>query len=167
MKPLILSGALALFSLLGSSNNLLAQTPQQPGRIAPASEAAISPAFSAGVSSSGNYSGLRISTIEDRHDRIVNRIWISSMISMVAATSMDAATSIGKREGNQLLASSNGSFGAKGVSIKAAAAAGVIIPEVLFRRHKDLKSKFAVGNFAETALFSAVAIHNHGIQRPQ
>jgi hypothetical protein len=84
------------------------------------------------------------------------------MLTMVAATSFDAATSVGKSEGNGLLASSNGNFGAKGIGLKAAFTAGVIVPEVLICRHKSWKSKFAAANFAQTGLFSAVAIHSLG-----
>ena len=82
---------------------------------------------------------------------------------MLAATGMDAATSVGKYEGNAALASSNGTFGARGISIKAGIAGGTILAEVLLRKHKDLRTTFVIGNFTQAALFSAVAVHNMGI----
>ena len=97
----------------------------------------------------------------------MDRIWVGSMVTMLAATSFDAGSSWGKREGNPLLASSNGTFGAKGLSIKMSLAAAVIVPEVLLRHHKDMKSKFAIANFAEAGLFTGVAIHNLGIAGPK
>jgi hypothetical protein len=102
-----------------------------------------------------------------RHDRLMNRIWIASMLAMAAASGFDAETSWGKLEANSLLASRDGTFGAKGVSIKAGAAAAIIIPQILFRKHKDLRVKFAIGNFAGAAVFSGVAIHNLGIAAPK
>lgn len=105
-----------------------------------------------------------IGTIEDRHEKTMNRIWVASLFAMAAASGMDAASSWGKWEGNPLLASRDGTFGAKGMSIKAGIAAGVIVPEILLRKHKNLKPKFAIGNFAEAALFGGVAIHNIGIE---
>lgn len=123
----------------------------------------MTPRLAPAVSSSALYSRDRVSMLEQKHDGRINRIWVSSMFAMTAATGMDAGSSWGKREGNSLLASSDGTFGAKGLSIKAGVAAGIILPELLLHHHKDLKSKFAIGNFVEAALFSRVAIHNMGI----
>ena len=105
----------------------------------------------------------RFDTAEARHDRIVTRIWISSLCAVAASTSMDAATSWGKREGNSFLASSNGNFGERGVSIKAGMLAAVVIPQVIFRHHQELKSKFAIGNFIEAGIFTGVSVHNLGV----
>lgn len=162
MKTLILNTiAVALFT--ASSGTVFAQGVTQPGQIAAASQAILSPRLAPAFSSSAVYPRSRMFMLEQKHDRKVNRIWISSMLAMAAATGMDTGSSWGKREGNSLLASSDGTFGAKGLSIKAGVAAGVILPQLLLRHHKDLKSKFAIGNFAEAALFGGVAIHNMGI----
>jgi hypothetical protein len=83
---------------------------------------------------------------------------------MLAGTGMDAATSMGGYERNSLLASSNGKFGVRGISIKAGTAGGVIITEVLMRKHKDLRTMFDIGNFAGAALFTGTAVHNLGIR---
>ena len=104
-----------------------------------------------------------IANAQDQHDTVMNRLWIASMVAGVAGTGFDAATSWGKLEGNGLLASSNGTFGAKGLSIKAGIAAAVIVPQILLRKHKELRTAFTIGNFAEAGIFSATAIHNLGI----
>ncbi len=139
MKTLILNTiAVALFT--ASSGTVFAQGVTQPGQIAAASQAILSPRLAPAFSSSAVYPRSRMFMLEQKHDRKVNRIWISSMLAMAAATGMDTGSSWGKREGNSLLASSDGTFGAKGLSIKAGVAAGVILPQLLLRHHKDLKS---------------------------
>jgi hypothetical protein len=97
----------------------------------------------------------------------VNRLWVASLFAVAAASGMDAATSWGKYEGNSLLASSDGRFGAKGVAIKAGLGAAALIPQIFFmRNHKQLRSRLAITNFAEAAVFSGIAVHNMGITAP-
>jgi hypothetical protein len=86
---------------------------------------------------------------------------------VVAASGMDAASSIGKAEGNPLLASPNGTLGARGISIKAGLSATTLIVEVLSWKHKDMRTKFAIFNFGEAAPFSTVAAHNLGVAAPE
>ncbi len=160
----IKTAALALAGICASS--LPAQSLRQPGQIATETKAALTPAILPSISVA-NLRQNNYLTMEERHDRKVNRIWVISMTAVAAATSFDAASSWGKLESNSLLASSDGRFGAKGLSIKAGVAAGVIIPEILFRKHKDLKTKFAIGNFAEAAVFTGAGIHNLGIAAPK
>jgi hypothetical protein len=88
------------------------------------------------------------------------------MVAAAAATSFDAATSWGKLESNSLLASRSGTFGAKGVGIKVGLQAGLLIPQIWLRKHRELRTAFVVGNFAETGVYSAAAVHNLGIPRP-
>ena len=88
------------------------------------------------------------------------------MFAMAGASGLDAATSWGKLEGNGFLASSNGNFGARGLSIKAAMAAAVILPQVLLRKHKELRVKFALANLVETGIFTGVSIHNLVVSAP-
>jgi hypothetical protein len=106
-------------------------------------------------------------TPETHHERVMNRLWIASLCAVASSTSMDAATSWGKREGNGLLASSDGTFGAKGVSIKAGMLAAVVIPQLMFRHHEGLKGKFAIGNFIEAGIFTGVSVHNLGVTAPR
>lgn len=163
MKALLVIG-IATVMLLGWETPASAQLMLKPGHIGIASEVSIPPAELAPISrSSAIATGTYLTEAEERHDRIVNRIWITSMLAMVAGSGLDAGTSWGKQEANGLLASSDGTFGARGVSIKAGVAAAIIIPQILLRKHKDLRARFAVGNFAGAAVFSGVAIHNMGL----
>ena len=120
----------------------------------------------------GNFSTLTsprysiAANIETPHDRIVRKVWIGSMLAMAGASGLDAATSWGKLEGNGFLASGNGTFGARGLSIKAAMAAAVLLPQALLRNHKELRVKFAVANLVEAGIFTGVSIHNLGVSAP-
>ena len=110
---------------------------------------------------------ISIANVEDRHERRLKYLWIASIFAMAAGTGADAATSWHKRESNGLLASSDGTFGAKGLAIKAGLAGGLLVPQILFRKHTDLRTAFTIGNFAQAGIFTGVAIHNAGIARPQ
>ena len=96
----------------------------------------------------------------EKHDRHMNTLWAASIAAMAAGTSADAVSSWHKREGNSLLASSNGMFGARGISIKAGIAAGVLLPQIMLRKHKELRTAFVVGNLTEAGVFTGAAIHN-------
>lgn len=152
----------ALTTLLtgAATHGLTAQSLARPGQLAPASNAILQPASYASASPA------KIDVQEQRHDRIVNRVWIGSMFALLAGTGMDAATSMGGYERNSLLASSNGKFGVRGITIKAGMAGGVILTEALImRKHKDMRTIFAIGNFADAALFTGTAVHNLGIKK--
>ena len=94
------------------------------------------------------------------HDHFVNRLWLTSAIAMLGATAADAGTSWSYNEGNGILASHNGSFGARGLGIKMGTAGGLLVPQYLLRHHKDFRSKFIAANFAEAGIFGVTAIHN-------
>lgn len=166
MRALVFEGIIATI-FLGLGAPAFAQVSRMPGEIAVASNLSAPSvpiiAIPARPVITVDNEAIRA---EERHDRRINRIWIASMISLVAASGFDAGTSWGKYESNGLLASSDGTFGAKGLSIKAGVAAAIIVPQVLLRKHKDLHGKFAVGNFGGAAIFTGVAIHNLGIPVP-
>ena len=162
MKSTILKAASTTVLAL-SLGTCFAQNAIQPGRLSDAAKTDVAPVLLPVLNSSSVKPSNLLQTAEDRHDRKVNRIWLGSIFALVAATSMDAASSWGKYETNPILASANGRFGAKGVSIKAGVAAGTIVSEILLRKHNDLKTKFVIGNLAETALFSTAAVHNFGV----
>lgn len=113
------------------------------------------------------YSPLRprieVVQVHDRPADTVQRIWIGSVCAALAASAADAASSWGKQESNPLLASPDGTFGARGLAIKAGIAGALLLPQWLLRRHKQLRTGFIAGNFADAAVFSAAAIHNAGI----
>ncbi len=110
---------------------------------------------------------ISIANVEDRHEQRLKCLWITSIFAMAAGTGADAATSWHKKESNPLLASSDGTFGAKGIGIKAGVAGGVLLPQILFHKNKDLRTAFTIGNLAQAGLFSGIAIHNAGIAAPQ
>ena len=151
MKSLALLAALFLIGCSG----LPAQTISPAGANLPIeSSAFVAPRIS-------------IANVEDRHERRLKYLWIASIFAMAAGTGADAATSWHKRESNGLLASSDGTFGTKGLAIKAGLAGGLLVPQILFRKHTDLRSAFTIGNFAQAGIFAGVAIHNAGIAGPQ
>jgi hypothetical protein len=96
---------------------------------------------------------------------IGKRLWLASIAAMVAATDFDAATSWGKQEANPLLASPNGTFGPRGLAIKAGMAGALLVPQFWLHKHKPLQTGFTVANFADAAVFTGVSIHNLGVSR--
>ena len=158
MKVLLSLLALAIMCSVPAA--VSAQTLKQPAQIAASSDLREPVAVAPTDTSSAYAPKTTIAHPDDSHTRIVNRIWISSMVAAVAGTSLDAATSWGQREENGFLASSDGRFGAKGLSIKAAFAAAVIIPQICLRKHNELKGAFAAGNFVEAGIFAGVSVHN-------
>lgn len=141
--------------MLGNLAVLSAQTVRAPGQLAAAFKLPLN-----GEYSSSAIPKTTIATVDDSHDRFVNRLWISSIVAAVVGTSFDAASSWGQREGNSFLASSDGRFGAKGLGIKAGFAAATIIPQICLRRRTALKPAFTLGNFVEASLFTGVSVHN-------
>jgi hypothetical protein len=168
------SGIVALAFTFGTVS-LQAQAPRQPGQIAPR-VAATDPDSSQPIvlSPSGELpaspyaSPLRSSRIASVSDdqRSVT-LWKISMATMLAATAFDAASSWGKSEQNPLLASSNGTFGAKGLAIKGSLAGVSLVPQLIFRNNKELRKIFTIINFGDTAMFTAIGAHNLGIKPVQ
>jgi hypothetical protein len=71
---------------------------------------------------------------------------------------------MGKVERNPLLASSDGTFGARGIGIKFGLAGASLVPQLLLRNHKELRKVFAIANFVDAGIFAGVAAHNMGVQ---
>jgi len=162
VKSRVWLGKIALvWLLLGCVGLLAGQVPAAPGQVAAAPRlAAPSHDDVAAANGSSAVPQTTIANVEDPHDRLMERLWIASIAADLAATSLDAATSWGKREGNSLLASSDGTFGGKGVAIKAGFAAAVLIPQICFRKHKDMRGIFVMGNFGQAGIFAGTAVHN-------
>ena len=160
----ILGGAAAL--LLVSSFCFAADDSKapQPGQLASAELAGLLSGFDGISSSDAGVSATSIASVDDRHDRMMNRLWIASIAAAVAGTSLDAASSWGKMESNSLLASNNGTFGARGIAIKAGLAGAMIIPQICLRKRKEYRTAFIMGNFGEASIFSAAAAHNLSIR---
>ena len=100
---------------------------------------------------------------DEHHDRLMRRVWIASAFAVLGATGADAATSWGKHEANGFLASSNGTFGARGLTIKAGLAAGLLAPQFLLHRDSHWRRRFTIGNLIEAGVFAGVAVHNTGV----
>lgn len=150
---------LAVCIVLGSGALLQAQTLVQPGTLAAAFTGP-------DTSSSALPPKTTIAAVKDDRDKTANRVWVASAFAMAAGSGFDAASSWGKREGNGLLASSNGDFGAKGLAIKAGVTAALIVPQFWLHKHRDYRTKLTVINFVNAGIFTGVAIHNLGIAPP-
>jgi hypothetical protein len=96
------------------------------------------------------------------------KLWQFSIAALAIGNAMDAQSSWGKRELNQNLAGSNGSFGLHSALLKAGIAAGVVGVEylVLHRRPSaSLYRKLAFVNFGDASVTGAMAIRNYGVPR--
>ena len=103
-----------------------------------------------------------IATTHERTDRS-RLLWLASIGAYIAGTTADAYTSYGKYESNQALRGTDGRFGARGVSIKAAIAGGMILTEVLMRKDRGVRRVATWVNFGSAGLYGAAAAHNGSI----
>lgn len=150
-------------SLLCFAGVIQAQNPVMPGELAK-NVALASPFDSTAVDVSTVMPKQKIAYVETSREKRVRVLWMTSIAAMAAGTAADAYSSWHKRESNSLLASSNGTFGEKGVAIKAGIAAGVLTPQILFRKHRDWHLAFAVSNFAEAGIFAGATVHNLNVK---
>lgn len=96
----------------------------------------------------------------------ISKLWIASSLLLLAATSLDASSSWGKYETNPLLRSSDGRFGARGVSIKMGFAAATLAPQFFFRKNRTATRIFTMSNFAQAGIYTGISIHNFGVPQP-
>jgi hypothetical protein len=101
-----------------------------------------------------------IASVQERHEHRMDMLWYSSMVAVAAGSAFDAASSWHKQEANGLLASGNGTFGGKAAAIKVGLLAGTLLPQILLRKNKDLRTGFTLANLAEAGIFTGVGIHN-------
>jgi hypothetical protein len=162
MKVLQLVGMTALLTLGAAAVG--AQNLVTPGQLAGRADGAVTHSpFASGMI--GKSSKHDTAVIEDQHEKRMRIVWITSIVAMSAATTADAVSSWHKQESNGLLASSNGTFGGRGIALKAGIAAGFLTPQIIFRKHRDWHAAFAVGNFAEAGIFTGAAIHNFRVKQ--
>jgi hypothetical protein len=158
-----------ILAIVFSSLGAYAQAPVQPGQIA-LRTAAVEPVANGPIvlSSTGELPYERslqpARSLRSDPDRRMATIWKISIATMLAASAWDAATSMGKVERNPLLASSDGTFGARGIGIKFGLAGASLVPQLLLRNHKELRKVFAIANFVDAGIFAGVAAHNMGVQ---
>lgn len=158
--------AIAITVMACGSFSGFAQSALQPGQVAGSEPD--DPAWHSPIQLSADgvaaTSSLRpVAQVEDRSDRRTSTIWKVSIATTLAATAMDAFSSMGKQESNPLLRSSDGTFGAKGISLKGGLTALCIAPQILLRNHRELRKPFIVANFISTGLFTFAAVHNSGV----
>ncbi len=164
MRALIGNSAVALL-MCGFAAVAPAQKTIQPGQLAAAAQVAVpTPPVDSAASSSVVPQKSNIANVPGNHGKLLNAVWITSMFAAAGASGLDAYTSWGKHESNPLLASANGTFGARGVAFKVGIAAAVLGPQILLRKHREMKGLFASANLGEAAIFSGVAVHNMGLR---
>jgi hypothetical protein len=95
-----------------------------------------------------------------------SKLWKVSAAMLTAVTIADMQSSIGRQEGNPLLASSQtGQFSGQGIALKSMMVGGVLGVQWFLLRRNPQASKYAAGaNFAITALTGAAVVHNHMIK---
>jgi hypothetical protein len=153
--------------LLGLPSAMPAQKANLAGEIAKEPKVTLPPSFSAEAHTPATAARpADIANVPDQREKHIKTLWMASIVAMLAGTSMDAISSWHKTESNSLLASSNGMFGARGVGIKAGIAAGVLLPQIILRKRKDLRIPFTVGNLAEAGVFTGAAVHNFHVAQP-
>jgi hypothetical protein len=162
-----LAGILSVCLLAAFTSSLLAQSVITPGELSrPSNGASMQLSFETGGSTSNVVPKTNIASVDDPHEKHVRIIWIASIFAMTAGTAADAASSWHRRESNSLLASSDGTFGGKGLAIKGGISAAMLAPQLIFRKHNDWHTAFAVGNFAEAGIYTGTTIHNLNTNSP-
>ena len=96
------------------------------------------------------------------------RLWKVSAATLVAASIADSASSFGKCcEANPILASSNRTFGSRGVAIKSASLGGQLLLQYMVARKSPKVARIlSFVNFAGAGALTLVAVRNYGIAQP-
>jgi len=90
------------------------------------------------------------------------KLWRVSVAVLGAVSIADVHSSMGRREANPFLQSSDGRFHARGVSLKAIAVGSAVGAQwLLVRKNPNAAGYAAAANFAASALTGAVVVHNH------
>ncbi|HEV2198923.1 MAG TPA: hypothetical protein VGR73_03810 [Bryobacteraceae bacterium] len=88
--------------------------------------------------------------------------WLVSVGPLVAAQSLDAASSYGLREMNPLLASPDGRFGMKATALKFGVIGGLVGAEALLVRKFPRSAKFfTVVNYSTAGVTTGLAVYNY------
>jgi hypothetical protein len=100
-----------------------------------------------------------------QHQEAAVRAWKISLIPVVASQSLDIASSYGMRELNPMLASADGRFDTKAMSIKLGMTAGIIGAEYLIvKKWPGSARVLSKVNWGSSALTTAFAVHNYAIK---
>ena len=107
-------------------------------------------------------------TLEIKHPLPHKNLWIASLVALGAVNVLDCVSSMGQRELNPVLQNSSGTFGARGIAIKASIVGGTMIVQRLVGYHDPAHffRRMAITNFISAAGMAGVVAHNFVI-RPQ
>src|SRR3979490_3015309 len=95
------------------------------------------------------------SQAEEYHSH--SKLWRFSAAFLGAVTIADVQSSVGRQEGNPLLASHNGQFSGRGMALKGAGVGAMLGVQWLLLRKNPNAAKYAAGaNFAAGALTGAI-----------
>jgi hypothetical protein len=93
------------------------------------------------------------------------RVWMWSLVPLVASQALDSASSYGMRELNPALADRDGGFGVRSTVLKFAVTGALIGVEYLIVRKSERSSKlFAVLNWTVAGVTTGLAVHNYAIR---
>jgi hypothetical protein len=88
--------------------------------------------------------------------------WKVSLAPVIAAQSLDIASSWGRIENNPLLAGQNGRFGTQGAGIKIGIVGAAVVAEYLIlKRHPKMARLFSCLNYANAVFTGSVAVRNY------
>ncbi len=91
--------------------------------------------------------------------------WKLSVVPVFASQALDVTSSYGMRELNPMLASSDGSFGAKGAGIKLGATAGLLgVEYFIVRKYPRSVHVFTKINWSVSIVTTGFAAHNYAIR---
>lgn len=93
------------------------------------------------------------------------KLWRASVAVLGAVSIADMHSSMGRREANPFLRSSDGRFHGRGIALKSIAVASVVGAQwLMVRKHPNSAGYAAAANFAAASLTGAVVVHNHMIK---
>jgi hypothetical protein len=93
--------------------------------------------------------------------------WMWSTAALVAASFVDAHSSMGKMEANGLLRSADGRFGARGMGIKMGMVGGILFSQyMIVKKNPGLAGTLGWANFGMAGVKLGVAARNYGIDKP-
>jgi hypothetical protein len=93
------------------------------------------------------------------------KVWMWSLVPLVASQALDSASSYGMRELNPVLADRDGGFGVKSTVLKFAVTGALIGVEYLIIRKTGRSSKLsAVLNWTVAGVTTGLAVHNYAIR---
>src|SRR5260370_16822747 len=103
------------------------------------------------------------SQAEEYHSH--NKLWRFSAAFLGAVTIADMQSSVGRQEGNPLLASQNGQFSGRGMALKGAGVGAMLGVQWLLLRKNPNAAKYAAGaNFAIGPLPRAPLVPHHTLK---